>query len=50
MKKTVVVAIGGNAITLSGQAGTVEEQFENVLKTCDQIIDLIGEGYNVVQI
>lgn len=48
MKKTVVVAIGGNAITLSGQAGTVEEQFENVLKTCDQIIDLIEEGYNVV--
>lgn len=48
MKKTVVVAIGGNAITMSGQAGTVEEQFENVLKTCDQIIDLVEQGYDVV--
>ncbi len=48
MLKTAVVAIGGNAIISEGQKGTMEEQFQNVLKTCDPIIDLIEEGYNVV--
>jgi len=48
MNKTVVVAIGGNAITQSGQKGTVEEQFENVRNCCDPIIDLAADGYNVV--
>lgn len=48
MLKTAVIAIGGNAIISEGQKGTLEEQFENVLKTCDPIIDLLEEGYNVV--
>ncbi|HAS73853.1 MAG TPA: carbamate kinase [Clostridiales bacterium UBA8960] len=48
MLKTAVIAIGGNAIISEGQKGTIEEQFENVLKTCDPIIDLLEEGYNVV--
>lgn len=46
--KTAVVAIGGNAIIQEGQKGTLEEQFENVKLSCDPIIDLIEEGYNVV--
>lgn len=46
--KTAVVAIGGNAIIQEGQRGTLEEQFENVMLSCDPIIDLIEEGYNVV--
>ncbi len=46
--KTAVVAIGGNAIIQEGQRGTLEEQFENVKKSCDSIIDLLEEGYNVV--
>lgn len=46
--KTAVVAIGGNAIIQEGQAGTIAEQFENVKKSCDPIIDLIEEGYHVV--
>lgn len=48
MLKTAVVAIGGNAIISEGQKGTMEEQFENVLKTCDPIIDLLEEGFNIV--
>lgn len=48
MKKTVVVAIGGNAIIQEGQKGTIDEQFANVITSCDPIIDLLEEGYNVV--
>lgn len=46
--KTAVIAIGGNAIIKEGQRGSLEEQFENVMKSCDHIIDLLEEGYNVV--
>ncbi|SDJ07123.1 DUF1116 domain-containing protein [Proteiniclasticum ruminis] len=46
--KTAVIAIGGNAIIMEGQKGTIEEQFENVSKSCDHIIDILEEGYNVV--
>ena len=46
--KTAVIAIGGNAIIMEGQKGTIEEQFDNVSKSCDHIIDLLEEGYNVV--
>lgn len=48
MLKTAVIAIGGNAIISEGQKGTLEEQFDNVIKSCDPIIDLLEEGYNVV--
>lgn len=48
MKKIVVVAIGGNAIIQAGQRGTMEEQFDNIIQSCDPIIDLIEEGYSVV--
>ncbi|WP_312713087.1 hypothetical protein [Proteiniclasticum ruminis] len=46
--KIAVIAIGGNAIIMEGQKGTIEEQFENVSKSCDHIIDFLEEGYNVV--
>ena len=39
MKKTVVVAIGGNAITQAGQRGTIEEQIQNIEACCDPILD-----------
>lgn len=48
MKKLAVIAIGGNAIIQEGQKGTVEEQFANVLQSCDPIIDLVESEFNVV--
>lgn len=48
MEKTVVVAIGGNAITQNNQKGTLEEQFANVAKVCDSIINLLESGCRVV--
>lgn len=48
MSKTAVVAIGGNAIIQEGQKGSLEEQFANVRKSMDPIIDLLEDGYRVV--
>ncbi|HHW06025.1 MAG TPA: carbamate kinase [Clostridia bacterium] len=46
--KTVVVALGGNAILQPKQKGTVEEQMANVSYSAQQIVKLIQAGYRVV--
>lgn len=46
--KTIVVALGGNAILQRGERGTAEEQRENVRKTALQIASLIKAGNRVV--
>ncbi|MBC7093041.1 carbamate kinase [Candidatus Bipolaricaulota bacterium] len=43
-KKTVVVALGGNAILQRGQKGTFEEQLANVYHTCEQLADMVLSG------
>lgn len=48
-KKTVVVALGGNAIIQPGQKGTFEEQMVNVHVTCEQLAHMVESGkYRVV--
>lgn len=42
------MALGGNAILQPGQRGTNEEQMENVLKTCQEIVKVLKQGYEVV--
>lgn len=44
MKKTVVVALGGNAILQVGQKGTFEEQFGNVYRTVEQLAAMVLSG------
>ncbi len=48
LKKTVVVALGGNAIKTANDNGTAQEQFRNVRNACRQILELIRDGYRVV--
>lgn len=48
MSKKVVVALGGNAILQPKQAGTIEEQMENVLNASKSIVKLVEAGYEVV--
>ena len=48
MSKTVVVALGGNAILKPKQKGTIEEQMANVLDASRNIVKLVKAGYNVV--
>ena len=47
MKKLAVVAFGGNALLRGDQVGTIEEQEQNALDTCERLIKLIERGYNV---
>lgn len=47
LKEKIVIAIGGNAIIVEGQRGTIEEQYENINKLCPFIVDLIEEGYKI---
>ncbi|WP_423055295.1 carbamate kinase [Zhaonella formicivorans] len=46
--KTVVVALGGNAILQPKQKGTIEEQRANVEVSAQNIVKLVQEGFRVV--
>jgi carbamate kinase len=48
MGKTAVVALGGNAITRSGQAGTHAEQAENARGMADAVCRMRAAGWTVV--
>jgi carbamate kinase len=48
IRKTIVVALGGNAIIEEGTEGTPTQQFENTRKSMDAIVGLIREGHRVV--
>ena len=45
MKKIAMVAFGGNALLRSGQKGTYQEQLANVEQTCEQLFNLVKQGY-----
>ena len=47
-QSTIVIAIGGNAITKENQKGTLEEKLANIESSADSIIDIIAMGYRVV--
>lgn len=44
MEKTVVVALGGNALLQVGQKGTFEEQMQNVYNAAEQLANLVLSG------
>jgi carbamate kinase len=48
MEKIAVIAIGGNSLIMPGLRGTVEEQFEAVQSTVENIYKIIQHGYRVV--
>ena len=43
-----VVAIGGNALILDGQRGSIDEQYENARETARHIAALVATGWGVV--
>jgi carbamate kinase len=46
--KTFVIALGGNCILRAGQKGTIEEQYENLQRTADQLLGLLSSGSRIV--
>jgi len=47
-RRRAVVALGGNAITKTGQKGTVAEDYHNLEQSLDGVIYLVERGYQVV--
>ncbi|MCL2326245.1 MAG: carbamate kinase [Proteobacteria bacterium] len=48
MTKTILVALGGNAIKSADDEGTAAEQFANVYKASAELVKLIKAGYKLV--
>jgi carbamate kinase len=46
--KTIVVALGGNAILSEGQSGTAEQQMGNLERACRYLMPLIQAGHHLV--
>jgi len=47
-RKTIVVAMGGNAIIEEGTEGTITQQFANTRKSLAAVVGMISEGHKVV--
>ncbi|GAV25692.1 carbamate kinase [Carboxydothermus islandicus] len=45
---TLVLAIGGNAITKPNEKGTFAEQVKNIRKVTDQLVELVAKGHRLV--
>lgn len=48
MDKLVVIALGGNALQVSGEAPSYENQRKNVEVATEKIVELVEDGYKVV--
>ena len=47
-EKRAVVAIGGNALILDGQRGTIAEQYDNAIEMARHIATLVAGGWGIV--
>lgn len=47
MKKTAVLALGGNAIIKAGEKGNIGQQFANTRESLGGIVELIKRGYHL---
>ena len=46
--RRAVVAIGGNALILDGQPGTIAEQYDNAIEMARHIATLVADGWGIV--
>ena len=47
-RKRIVIALGGNAVKLSRQRGTYEEQLASIQAASHHILEFIRRGFDVV--
>jgi len=45
--KTVIIALGGNALSPKNEAGTIEQQFEHTRKSLMAVLYFVNAGYNI---
>ena len=48
VNRRAVIAIGGNALILDGQRGTIAEQYDNAVETARHVATLVSEGWGIV--
>jgi carbamate kinase len=48
VRKRLVVALGGNAISAPGKVGTIDEQFAQVSATAEVLCDAIERGFQLI--
>ena len=48
MKRTALIAIGGNSLVRAGEKGTIAEQLANTRRTAHGIVRLMENGYDLV--
>ncbi len=46
--KTFVIALGGNSMVRPKQKGSAEEQYANLERTAEQLLDLLSGGHRIV--
>jgi len=47
-QRTIVVALGGNSLIRAGEKATIEEQYENLKRTSEQLMELVGKNRIVI--
>jgi len=47
MQKSVIIALGGNALSPKGEAGTIYQQFAHTRESLDAIMHFVNFGYNI---
>ena len=47
-ERRAVIAIGGNALILDGQRGTIAEQYDNAVETARHVATLVSRGWGIV--
>jgi carbamate kinase len=48
LKKSILIAVGGNSLIVAGQRGTIPEQFANARCAALPIVELAKRGYHIV--
>ncbi len=48
MSRTALVAIGGNALVLDGEPGSVERQQERAAAFGETVADLVADGWTIL--
>ncbi len=46
--RTFVISLGGNTILRTKEKGSVEEQYEHLRRTANQLLDLLKNGNRIV--
>ena len=46
-KKTVIIALGGNALSPKNEAGTIEQQFKHTRNSLTSVMHFVRKNYNI---